>query len=230
MNAFFSRIVIATFLDSLSSYSGILTEICIPYLYKPVSPENFSLTSPARDVSNADPILNYSLGDTVCDHFLVCDISCRGKFIVQMSSIMQLSQILHYLTTIRIKITVVRRQAWRQGCTPQFSHYDNPFVEKLEQAIRIGVNKFAFANFEESSPQSRPIRGRGKNTKLVARLEGDLDVTGNRCVTRHEARNYFGVNVVLEQTLTSGSPSQSLMFGIVLAEYPSLRPFRDIDK
>jgi len=71
---------------------------------------------------------------------------------------MQLSQTLHYLTNI--KITVARRQEWRQGWTPQFSRSDNAFIGKLDDfanAIRIGINNFAFANGEEPSPESRPM-------------------------------------------------------------------------
>jgi hypothetical protein len=72
---------------------------------------------------------------------------------------MQLSQILHNFTNI--KITVARRQEWRQqGWNPQFSGYDNPFIEKLDNfahAIRIGIDNFAFANAKERSPQSRPM-------------------------------------------------------------------------
>ena len=127
---FLSRIVIddvfPTFLDYLSLYSGILTEISILYLYKPVPwedldqlavrfytsilpkhidsleildispmftckwcfhPKEYLLFSQAKHLrslsvsfafahsANANAIMDHTLGDTVCGHYMVCDIS-----------------------------------------------------------------------------------------------------------------------------------------------------------
>ncbi|KIM40712.1 hypothetical protein M413DRAFT_28489 [Hebeloma cylindrosporum] len=175
--------VFPTFLDYLDSYSGVLTELSILYLYKPVAWQELDDLA-ARFYASILPkhigsleILNISPFFTCewCfhprEHFLFSRATQLRFLNVSfafthshtlddsVSSIMRLPQTLHFLTSI--KITAARRQEWRNlhwnpRCDDDYPAFTGQ-IDEFGDAIKNSINNFASTHDKEVFPQLRPI-------------------------------------------------------------------------